>query len=478
MTNHQQTIILKSYEDIKKEFELKNFKIINPIMFGTMNFEGNLILRSRQDFVTTHENMTFLKYNKKLDEFIETSFIKTWLKDAYLRFYDKIDFLPMQHTPKNIYNTFKGYEAEHKELFDVNINESLIMKHIKNLCNNEESGFNYVIKFLARKLQKPHELTNTALIFKSEQGAGKDLFFNYFGHQILGRNYYQNIEDTNLLFGQFNSTLENKILIVLNETSGKNTFQINEKIKYAITTDINTIEHKGLKPYNNTNHTAYIFLTNNDNPVKVPPNDRRFCGIECNNEVCNNSQYFNELRAEMKSGKYDKAFFNYLMSIDCDNYDFTNNRPLTKFYDEMKEANTPPIAKFYEDLTDDYTENIIKIQSSTLFNLFNTYLKNNNYKYDYTPNKFGLESKRLPSITTIKNNNIYYVINILELRQDLTKKYNIIFSNEDEPTKINNNEIPKEEPTKNNNEGIFNEGSGLDELITDGNDSNDVSHFK
>ena len=77
-------------------------------------------------------------------------------------------------------------------------------------------------------------------------------------------------------------------MIVVNETTGKDTFSINENIKCAITAEDNIIEHKGLKPYKNTNHISYIFLTNNDNPLKVSADDRRFCGIECNNTICNN----------------------------------------------------------------------------------------------------------------------------------------------------------------------------------------------
>jgi hypothetical protein len=212
------------------------------------------------------------------------------------------------------------------QLIKTDVENSLIIKHIKNLCNNSDDVFNYVIKFLARKVQKPNILTNTALIFKSNEGAGKDMFFNWFGNKIIGNNYYYNTEKPELLFGKFTSALENKILIVVNETSGKDTFSINENIKCAITAEVNIIEHKGLKPYKNTNHISYIFLTNNDNPLKVSADDRRFCGIECNNDICNNKQYFTELHEELKKGEYDRAFYNYLMDIQCDDYDFTNNR--------------------------------------------------------------------------------------------------------------------------------------------------------
>ena len=118
-----------------------------------------------------------------------SSFLDDWLIDPEMRTYNKLDSLPMQETPVDIYNTFSGYEATKKEIIKNDIKNSLIIKHIKNLCNNDDNVYNYVIKFLARKLQQPHILTNTALIFKSNEGAGKDLFFNWFGNNIMGFEY-------------------------------------------------------------------------------------------------------------------------------------------------------------------------------------------------------------------------------------------------------------------------------------------------
>ena len=133
---------------------------------------------------------------------------------------------------------------------------------------------------------------NTSLIIKSVQGAGKDTIFNWFGNKILGSDYYFNDDSAELLFGRFNSCIENKILCILNEASGKDTFNINDKIKNAITRNINTIEKKGQTAYENLNNIGYIFLTNNDNPIKVPHDDRRFTGIECNYKYANNKEYF------------------------------------------------------------------------------------------------------------------------------------------------------------------------------------------
>jgi hypothetical protein len=53
--------------------------------------------------------------------------------------------------------------------------------------------------------------------------------------------------------------------------------------------------------------------------------------IQCNNGICNNAVYFKKLIDEMNSGKYNKVMYDYFLNIDCENYDFTNNRPITSF---------------------------------------------------------------------------------------------------------------------------------------------------
>ena len=176
----------ENYNKIKIEFEKNNFKILNPINFITIDRDNSLIMRCKKEFKDVYENLTYDKFDASTNKFIKASFVSDWLKDETMRTYEKLDFLPKQPTPNYIYNTFNGFEAEKKTLIKTDIENSLIIKHIKNLCNNSDDVYNYVIKFLARKIQSPNILTNTALIFKSNEGAGKDMFFNWFGNKIIG----------------------------------------------------------------------------------------------------------------------------------------------------------------------------------------------------------------------------------------------------------------------------------------------------
>lgn len=437
-----------NYNLLKTKFEKNNFKIINPLMFITIDKKNKIIIRNKKDFKDVYEN---LLYEKIIDnELVNTSFIKDWLKDPIMRTYYNLDFLPNnKNIPDDVYNTFDKYEVEKTELIKNDIENSLIIKHIKNLCNNNDDVFKYVINFLSRKIKLPSELTNTALIFKSNEGVGKDLFFNWFGNKILGNEYFLNTEKAELLFGKFTSSLENKILIIVNETSGKDTFNINENIKNAITTEFNIIEHKGLKPYKNTNHIGYIFLTNNDNPLKVSVDDRRFCGIECNNKICNNKDYFTALKKEMDSKEYDRAFYEYLLNVDSDEYDFTNKRPKTEFYSDLQELNKPALINFIENflmenIKKNKNKNNIEISSSLLYSQYNEYITNFNFKNSITVTKFILDVKKINGITqkrTATSRNI--VFDILETKKYLIEKYKIDFFDKIE-IKINN-EIKSDE---------------------------------
>ena len=420
----------EQYESIKTDFEKNNFKILFPFMFGTIDRHDKLHLRSKKDFTDAHENVT---YEKNIDnKLIRVSFVKDWLKDQSMRTYDKIDFLPKQFIPGGVFNTFTNFEVETKEIINSDIQDSLIIKHLKHLCNNVDNVYDYVLKFLSRKVKNPRIKTNTALIFKSSEGVGKDMFFNWFGNKIIGSDFYFNTPKPDLLFGRFTSSLENKLFIIVNETSGKDTYTIQGNIKDAITADTNSIERKGIDPYKQTNHIAYIFLTNNDNPIKIEPGDRRFCGIECNNDICNNGTYFKALKTEMDSGKYDKAFYNFLLSIDSDNYDFTENRPITKFYEDIQELNKPIHISFLEDyiINNEKENDSIEISSSLLFASFNNYVEKFRFKNQLTITKFIIDIKKIEGIEQRKTKTTRNLIfDLAKVKPYLQKKYKIEFSN-------------------------------------------------
>ena len=423
--NDEENIIKtqENYNKIKVEFEKNNFKVINPIMFVTIGKNKETIIRSKKEFKDVYENLRYLKFNEFHKQMVLSSFVDDWLKDANMRTYDKLDFLPQQQAPENVYNTFTGFEASNKELFDINIEDSLLMKHIKNICGNNDEFTNYFINWLSNMVQNPMKISGVMVLFSSPQGVGKDTIFNYMGQKILGSKYYVNEDKLELLFGRFNGMIENKLLIVINEASGKDTFKIDNNIKNAITRTSNTIEHKGCKPYEVNNCASFAGFSNNSVSFKIEPTDRRFTAQECNKDIAQNAEYFDALYNELNSGELDRAFYEYLMKRDIKNYNFQAKRPVTRLYNDMKEACIPLLAKYFGNLIDsNQSEETLDFKAGDFYNKFIDYIKNGYYKYETNLTQFGRELNEYKSISKIKKRDgIHYIIDLVELKEHLIK---------------------------------------------------------
>ena len=148
-----------------------------------------------------------------------------------------------------------------------------------------------------------------------------------------------------------------------------------------------------------------------------------------------------------------RAFYDYLMSIECDDYDFTGERVKTEFYNDMKEHNIPVLIKFLESeiISSVYKDKISKqiklkekgvYRASSLFELFNEYVKRNNYNYQTTSTKFGLEIKKFESIEKKQTNmGAKYIINYPALKDFLVEKTYIKWDNNIEVEEVKEDKI-------------------------------------
>jgi hypothetical protein len=333
--------------------------------------------------------------------------------------------------PDNIYNSFSGFNVEKlkkTEGIKVDFEKTKIYEHIKRLCGNDIKTIDYFIKYLSVKVQKPYKLTGTSLIFRSVEGCGKDSFFDYFGSKILNAKYYLNEDNIELIFGRFNQLIENKLIVVINETSGGDTFNKINRIKNAITRAINIIEKKGIDPYENKNNIFYIFLTNNEVVMKIDTNDRRFICIDCDSSIAQNKVYFDELYKDFESDDIAIAFYEYLMNINIDDFDFIKDRPDTNFYKTLREHNIPIFLKFVEsEYENSIRKNKIEKDYSDLFNDFSNYLHYGKFKYEVNKIKFGIDIKKYDFIEKKRNKKgAFYTIDFNKFKAYMTKnKYEI-----------------------------------------------------
>jgi hypothetical protein len=375
----------KTYNDIKNEFEKNHFKIVYNACYARIDDEDDKItMIQEKNLNISYKDIHYFNHETQKKE----RFITRWIDDENKRSYRKIDFIPPPNIcPSHTYNLYNGLNVENiPSGGDGDI--AVILQHIKNLVNNDDDSYEYFIKWLAHRIQMKG-LIRVALLFRSEEGAGKNIFFDWFGNQILGKRYYTTSCDIQDFAGRFAQGLKNKLLVIANEAQGSSTFSLIENIKSSITDETIRFEQKGIDPVFLKNNSAWVFTTNNDTAIKISPSDRRFVCFDCNNDICNQLIYFKNLKSAMDNPNVQYAFYNYLKNIDIDNYDFINNRPKTKLYEMMKQSTVPIVIRFLQEYYDNMENDNDSLPHKELFAMFNDFIRDGKYKSDLTTNKFG-----------------------------------------------------------------------------------------
>ena len=121
----------------------------------------------------------------------------------------------------------------------------------------------------------------TTYLFQGVEGTGKGVLFTKMLRPIFGERYCTST-DQDAFGGQFNSFLEDNILVLVNEVSGnfstseKRNLSTIEKMKIAITDEYIQIEGKNKDRINGRNCCSFFFASNRRHGVVLSSNDRRF----------------------------------------------------------------------------------------------------------------------------------------------------------------------------------------------------------
>jgi len=369
------------YERMKVDFEEKNFIIGSKLCHIQSN--GELEFKTLPEASYMFENMIFTTIDKKGNEKEESFFVK-WRKDANRKQFDRIDFVPnASQCPDDVYNLFRGFEAE-KLQFEMNDKErESRIKPIIELMGYLTGGYQeYLCMWLASIIQKPYQKTEVAQfirdscsLFTCGGGIGKNLFFEWFGNKILGEKYFHVISNNKELYSDFNGIFEGKLLVLVEETSGKDNHSNAGVLKSNTTKKKQVVNKKGINQYKVSDYTNWVFTTNEKNALPIRQEDRRFVCYDSNTTMRGNVDYFNNLVRLMEKEETQFAFFEYLKYMETyqSPIEFQANIPITPAYRDIRTMNAPIIEKW---LSDKMTLDIIEQEqkSSFLYNHFCSWL--------------------------------------------------------------------------------------------------------
>lgn len=392
----------QTYAEMKIEFEISHFKVIDSALFMTILTSGDINIQTKQSLLISCEHLRFEKIIK--GEIVSMGFVAEWLKDPSMRRYDSADvYPPDQQCPDNVFNMWVPFAMEsvsvwthHQDGLD------MFRKHILIMCNNEEHIAFYFEKWISQMIQYPSVKTICPTIISS-QGAGKGTIMKLF-IKMLGQTKVLNevSNPSRDIWGNFNSLMKQAFLVNVDELSGKDSREAVGQIKTLIKSDTISINSKGQAPIIINSYHRFLNTTNNSDPVSVSKDDRRNCVIQASDELLGNTGYFNKIYELLADVNVIKTCYEYFKSLpDADKFN-SLEIPHTKYHDEMSQLNVSPIESWLRDYTEEFYNpetnvvgNTVKILSSNCFVMFNEWKDKTHMIYDVNALKFSVQMSRL-----------------------------------------------------------------------------------
>lgn len=389
-----------TYQDLKYNFEKQHIKIVNKSIF-IKELDDKYLFFTESKLKESYKHLRYVDADKT------DSFITTWLNDPNIRLKEDMDIYPPPLTcPSNMYNLWSGFEMDKINNYETK-DISIILNHIKILCNNDECVYDYIIKWLAQMVQFPAQKTIIPT-FISGEGAGKGSFTTILEMMFGESKYFETTQPERDVWGAFNNVMVNTFFIHISELSKKQTMECEGKIKGLITDKSLPINSKGKDVYTINSFHRFMVCTNNLEPVSTHEQDRRNIIIRSSDELIGDKDYFNTFRKEVYNTDMIKSFYEYLKSIPDMNDFHSIPKPITEYQEAMTESNMCPIDMFVRHITQTTDNEIIRYNSKELYNAFQDYISEFGVKYEINQNKLSsrLSLKNIKGIATKKSNGL------------------------------------------------------------------------
>jgi hypothetical protein len=310
---------------------------------------GEEVRRTRLDLLTFQDFNGFYR-NRRIQEVDARGRVKTmslaewWLAHPCRRQYEDIVFAPGVDTP-NKFNLWRGFAFQPRAGTD---KCQLYLEHMKrNICRGVEEHYEYLLRWMARCVQKPAEPGQVAVVLRGKQGTGKNRFADLFGG-LFGRHFLA-IQDAQHVFGQFLSHLRDCCVLLSNEAfwAGNKTHE--GKLKALITEPTIMTEGKGSNAVVGRNCLHLILASNEDWVVPVASEDRRFFVLDVGKENMKDAKFFGALSKDMRDGGSEQLL-GYLLGMDLGKWNVRDIPQTDALRDQKIRSQDGPSAWWYQRL--------------------------------------------------------------------------------------------------------------------------------
>lgn len=302
----EQQGLLWAEDTVVKEFNKKHAVVHTGqtfILTEKNNTSGGVefSLESKASFKLWNENK-----NIRCADGVERNKADIWLRSPERRDFCGIVFDPAKVGHKDgYYNLWKGFAREAKPG-----DSSLFWDHVRhNICGGDQERYWYVRRWVASVFQRPDQI-HTALVLCGSQGVGKNSFVDPLG--VLLGIHFAPLSNISELVSNFNYHLKDAVLIHANEALWGGNKKDLGTVKSMITDKKFLIEGKGKDRIPMQNFRHVILSSNEDWPVHLDSDDRRFYVIRVSEGCKENVPYFGAIQEQLDNGGYEALLYDLL----------------------------------------------------------------------------------------------------------------------------------------------------------------------
>lgn len=331
--------------------------------------------------------------------------IMSWLPNSFSKISCKLI-----DCPKNEFNLWSGFQAVRVAVPSTEGLELMKSFIFEVWASSNQAHYDYIISWWAGLVTNLTGINRVALLMVSDQGTGKNTLAEFMKLVLRSCNV-ATVEGIDGVVGRFNTQVQNKRLIVMNELcSTKDEFRNNfDKIKPIISDATITIEPKGVNKYELDNIANLVAFTNHEDAVSLEELDRRWAAFKMSNVYRNNSEYFDRLRALCFNQDVANQFYTYLLDFPAVDL---SKIPMTEMKRSMIQVSKPSPLKFLDAINEDaeLKEAILdgetRVKAMVLYSKYREWCAENGERNILTATKFGTVIGT--KLRKIRNNGSYY----------------------------------------------------------------------
>jgi len=393
-----------TFYKVAEKFEQNVCKIVNRSLFVVRNENGFTIM-NKTNLKDSYEDLVYMYQPPSLNGcWAPGFFIQKWLRtNPDQKKYDDMGVYPNdKKCPKNHFNLWTPFQFETVKVWKHCPEELKDILHlIKVLCGNDETVYQYFIRWIGQMIVHP-ELKTVMPVFLSAEGVGKGTLIQLFRRMLGKRKVVETSNPERDVWGDFNGLMVDSFLVNLNEMDKCGEKHMG-RIKTLIVDDTLHINKKGKDQFEIASYHRFIGTSNNlESATRVVEGQRRQVVIRCSDELKGNSAFFTKIRKHLESDDVIATCYNFFKGLDGLDSFHREPKLVTAYEKELIEAHLSPLQRWLIsfvseiDMNDeDVVDGVYKPYTKDLLSDYNSRVTSARFRLG-NAQKFSLKLNHLP----------------------------------------------------------------------------------